>query len=83
MGVVSKHISSGSQIADIEGRGQPPCATPQAFFPAGDRAWPRKKCPDDLSLEALPRQSPPSAEREYGYVDRFCELHSIDSGPRT
>jgi hypothetical protein len=82
-GVVSKHISSGSQIADIGGRGQPPRAGPQAIFLAGDRAWPLQKFPGDLSLKALPRQSPPSAKREYGYVDRFCESSFIDFGPRT
>jgi hypothetical protein len=64
-GVVSKHIFSGSQIPNIGSRGQPPLAAPQAFFFAGDRAWPLKKCSGDLGLEASPRQAPPLADREY------------------
>jgi hypothetical protein len=80
LGVVSKHISGGSQIADIGGSGQPPRAAPAGLF--FGRGQPLQKCPGDLSLKALPRQSPPSAEREYGYVDRFCESNFIDFGPR-
>jgi hypothetical protein len=42
LGVVSKHISGGSQIADIGGRGQPPRAAPRPCFWQGTGHGPSK-----------------------------------------